>query len=88
MCRNLGVSRNALERWMAAEADSHDDDKIRMRQLEAEIKQLRREKEDLGGYGRNPKKSSGHLQSKPEKKYEIIRSNSEEAFCGEDVPGL
>ena len=24
-CRNLGVSRNAMERWLAAEADSHDD---------------------------------------------------------------
>ena len=47
VCRNLGVSRNALERWLAAEADSHDDDKIRMHQMEAEIKQLRREKEDL-----------------------------------------
>lgn len=47
VCRNLGVSRNALERWLAAEADSHDDDKIRMHQMEAEIRQLRREKEDL-----------------------------------------
>lgn len=47
VCRNLGVSRNALERWLASEADSHDDDKIRMHQMEAEIKQLRREKEDL-----------------------------------------
>jgi transposase len=47
VCRNLGVSRNALERWLAAEADSHDDDKIRMHQMEGEIKQLRREKEDL-----------------------------------------
>ena len=24
VCRNLGVSRNALERWLAAEADSHE----------------------------------------------------------------
>lgn len=47
VCRNLGVSRNALERWLAAEADSHDDDKVRLHQMEAEIKQLRREKEDL-----------------------------------------
>ena len=47
VCRNLGVSRNALERWLAAEADSHDDDKIRMHEMETEIKQLRREKEDL-----------------------------------------
>ena len=47
VCRNLGISRNALERWLAAEADSHDDDKIRMHQMEAEIKQLRMEKEDL-----------------------------------------
>ena len=47
VCRNLGVSRNALERWLASEADSHDDDKIRMHQMEAEIKRLRREKEDL-----------------------------------------
>lgn len=47
VCRNLGMSRNALERWLAAEADSHDDDKVRLHQMEAEIKQLRREKEDL-----------------------------------------
>lgn len=47
VCRNLGVSRNALERWLASEADSHDDDKIRLHKMEAEIKQLRREKEDL-----------------------------------------
>lgn len=47
VCRNLGVSRNALERWLAAEADGHDGDKVRMHQMEAEIKQLRREKEDL-----------------------------------------
>lgn len=45
--RNLGVSRNAMDRWLAAEADSHDDDKVRMHQMEAEIKQLRKEKEDL-----------------------------------------
>lgn len=45
--RNLGVSRNALERWLAAEADSHDDGKVRLHQMEAEIKQLRRENEDL-----------------------------------------
>ncbi len=47
VCRNLGVSRNAVERWLAAEVDSHDDDKVRLHQMEAEIKQLRREKEDL-----------------------------------------
>jgi len=29
VCRNLGVSRNATERWLAAEADSHDDEKVR-----------------------------------------------------------
>lgn len=47
VCRNLGVSRNALERWLGAEADSHDDDKVHLHQMEAEIRQLRREKEDL-----------------------------------------
>ena len=46
-CRNLGVSRNAIERWLAAKADSHDDDKVRLRQLEVENRQLRKEKEDL-----------------------------------------
>jgi transposase len=46
-CRNLGVSRNTMDRWLAAEADSHDDDKVRMHQMETEIKQLRKEKEDL-----------------------------------------
>ena len=33
VCRNLGVSRNAMNRWLAAEADSHDDDKVRLHQL-------------------------------------------------------
>ena len=47
VCRNLGVSRNAIERWLAAEADSHDDDKVRLRKLEVENRQLRKEKEDL-----------------------------------------
>jgi transposase len=30
VCRNLGVSRGTMERWLAAEADSHDADKVRM----------------------------------------------------------
>jgi transposase len=47
VCRNLGVSRNAMNRWLAAEADSHDDDKVRLHQLEAEVKRLRKENEDL-----------------------------------------
>jgi transposase len=46
-CRNLGVSRNAIERWLAAEADSHDTEKVRLKQLEEENRQLRREKADL-----------------------------------------
>ena len=29
-CRNLGVSRGTMERWLAAEADSHEPDKIRL----------------------------------------------------------
>ena len=37
-CRNLGVSRNAIERWLAAEADSHDTEKVRLKQLEEEIR--------------------------------------------------
>ncbi|AST58035.1 transposase [Thermoanaerobacterium thermosaccharolyticum] len=36
-----------MERWLAAEADSHDADKVRMQQLEKEIRQLRKEKADL-----------------------------------------
>lgn len=47
VCRNLGVSRGTMERWLAAEADSHDADKVRMKQLEDEIRQLRKEKADL-----------------------------------------
>lgn len=47
VCRNLGISRNAIERWLKAEADSHNNDKMRLRELEAEIKQLRKDKEDL-----------------------------------------
>ena len=46
-CQNLGVSRNAIERWLAAEADSHDAEKVRLRQLEEENRQLRKEKADL-----------------------------------------
>lgn len=46
-CRNLGVSRNAIERWLAAKADSHDAEKVRLRQLEEENRQLRKEKADL-----------------------------------------
>lgn len=46
-CRNLGVSRNAMERWLAAEADSHDAERVRLRQLEEENRQLRKEKADL-----------------------------------------
>ena len=47
VCRNLGVSRNAMDRWLAAERDSHDDEKMKLRDLEAEIRKLRKEKEDL-----------------------------------------
>lgn len=46
-CRNLGVSRGTMERWLAAEADSHDDEKVRLRQLEEENRQLRKDKADL-----------------------------------------
>lgn len=47
VCRNLGVSRNAMDRWLSAEKDSHDDEKVRLRELEAENRKLRKEKEDL-----------------------------------------
>jgi AraC-like DNA-binding protein len=47
VCRNLGVSRNAMERWLAAEAGSNDDEKVQIRKLEAENKQLHKDKEDL-----------------------------------------
>ena len=46
-CRNLGVSRGTMERWLAAVADSHDAEKVRLRQLEEENRQLRKEKADL-----------------------------------------
>ena len=46
-CRNLGVSRGTMERWLAAEADSHNADKVRLQQLENEVRQLRKEKADL-----------------------------------------
>ncbi|MFT9057727.1 MAG: transposase [Ethanoligenens sp.] len=46
-CRNLGVSRGTMERWLAVLADSHDAGKVRLRQLEEENRQLRKEKEDL-----------------------------------------
>jgi transposase len=47
VCRNLGISRNAMDRWLTAEKDSHNDEKSRLRELEAEVRQLRKEKEDL-----------------------------------------
>jgi transposase len=46
-CRNLGVSRGTMERWLAAEADNHDAEKVRLRQLEEEVRQLRKDKADL-----------------------------------------
>lgn len=46
-CRNLGVSKGTMERWLAAEADSRDAEKVRLRQLEEENRQLREEKADL-----------------------------------------
>lgn len=46
-CRNLGVSRDAMERWLTAEADSHNTDKVRLQQLENEVRPLRKEKADL-----------------------------------------
>lgn len=46
-CRNLGVSRGTMERWLAAEADSHNADKVRLQQLENEVRRLRKEKADL-----------------------------------------
>lgn len=46
-CRNLGVSRGTMERWLAAEADSHNAEKVRLWQLEEENRQLRKEKADL-----------------------------------------
>jgi transposase len=47
VCRNLGVSRNAMDRWLAEEKDGHDDEKVRLHQLEAENRQLRKDKEDI-----------------------------------------
>jgi transposase len=47
VCRNLGVSRNAMDRWLATDADSNADENIRLRQLEAENRQLRKDKADL-----------------------------------------
>lgn len=47
VCRNLGVSRGAMERWLAAEVDSHDAKKDRLQQLEEENRRLRKEKADL-----------------------------------------
>lgn len=46
-CRNLGISRGTMERWLAAETDVQDIDKVRLRQLEDENRQLRKEKADL-----------------------------------------
>ena len=45
--QNLGVSRGTMERWLAAEADSHNTDKVRLQQLENEVRRLRKEKGDL-----------------------------------------
>ncbi len=45
--KNLGVSKSSLERWLMAETDSQDEENVRLRQLEAENRQLRKEKADL-----------------------------------------
>jgi transposase len=60
VCRNLGVSRNAMERWLAAEAGSNDDEKVQICKLEAENKQLHKDKEDLEDTVEILKESSGH----------------------------
>jgi len=60
VCRNLGVSRNAMERWLAAEAGSNDDEKVQIRKLEAESKQLHKDKEDLEDTVEILKESNGH----------------------------
>lgn len=61
VCRNLGVSRNAMERWLAAEAGSNDDEKVQIRKLEAENKQLHKDKEDLEDTVEILKESNGHF---------------------------
>ncbi|QNK39910.1 transposase [Caproicibacter fermentans] len=47
VCRSLGVSRNAVDRWLAADTDSHNAERVQMRQLEEENRRLRKEKADL-----------------------------------------
>ncbi len=49
-----------------------------MQQLKNEVRQLRKEKADLEDTIDILKKSGGHLQSKPEKKYATIRERSGE----------
>jgi len=60
VCRNLGVSRNAMDRLLATEADSHDGEKVRLCQLEAENRQLRKDKMDLEDTVEILKESNGH----------------------------
>jgi cell division protein FtsB len=49
-----------MERWLAAEAGSNDDEKVQIRKLEAENKQLHKDKEDLEDTVEILKESSGH----------------------------
>jgi transposase len=41
------IAQCGRARWLAAETDSHDAEKVQMRQLEEENRQLRKEKADL-----------------------------------------
>ncbi|MFT8889802.1 MAG: transposase [Ethanoligenens sp.] len=84
-CRNLGVSRGTMERWPAAESNNHDAEKVRLRQLEDEVRQLRKEKVDMEDTVEILKK---RRPSSPDHRIQI--SVCKEAllriFCGEDVP--
>ncbi|MFT9057527.1 MAG: transposase [Ethanoligenens sp.] len=46
-CRNLGVSIGTMKRWLAVELNNHDAEKIRLRQLGEENRQLWKDKADL-----------------------------------------
>ena len=67
VCRNLGVSRNTMERWISAEADSHDSSIMRIKELERENRRLQKEKEDLEDTVEILKKAAA-IFSQPQKK--------------------
>lgn len=47
VCKSLDVSEPALRRWIAVATEPEGNENIRIRELEAELKKLKKENDDL-----------------------------------------